>query len=111
MTNLSITANGVHSHLISDSGHNHGGVTGSMEALGYGTQTLSAAYWSQPSISSYYAKGAHSHSIPTGTTGITIQSGGLHTHRIDGQLDLTGSGQLFPTVSPYQTVHYIIYAD
>ncbi|CAF4104368.1 unnamed protein product, partial [Didymodactylos carnosus] len=34
-----------------------------------------------------------------------------HTHGINGESDLAGSGQAFPTISPYQTVHYIIYTE
>jgi microcystin-dependent protein len=99
---LEILYSGEHSHTYVDPGHNHGGSTGTarfntggsgMYSSGSGTDT-----------------GVHSHTIPTGTTGITINSDGNHTHSLQGLTDAQGLSQPIDMMPPYQTIHYIIRA-
>ncbi|CAF4684730.1 unnamed protein product, partial [Rotaria magnacalcarata] len=99
---------GSHSHSIYDPGHDHGGTT-----YGSGQFTISKrailTEWKDVSEDNILGQGSHTHGIRSDATGITINSNGLHTHHIYGESAATGSGQAFPTISPYQTVHYIIY--
>jgi hypothetical protein len=54
--------------------------------------------------------GTHTHSIPTGTTDITIESDGNHTHSLQGFTGSQGSSQPMDMMPPYQTIYYIIRA-
>lgn len=92
--------NGIHSHSINDPGHNHGGQTGSA-AMKSGGSGMSGGGSGSDS-------GTHQHNINSGTTSITIQNNGGHTHTITGSTGSAGSGQSFNIMPPYQTVHYII---
>ncbi|CAF3372725.1 unnamed protein product [Rotaria socialis] len=53
----------------------------------------------------------HSHIIPRGYTGITVQSAGDHTHTVHGETGSFGNAEAFTVMPPYQTINYIIYAD
>ncbi|CAF2969176.1 unnamed protein product, partial [Rotaria sp. Silwood2] len=94
---------GGHTHSISDPGHNHGGNTGS-SSMGSGSYRISGSSGSGSDTSTHY------HTIPVGTTGITIQYNGDHTHTISGSTGSQGQGQSIDKMPPYQTVHYIIRA-
>lgn len=98
---LELLYNGAHTHTYSDPGHNHGGTTGTAPMTG-GSYSM----WSGGGSGNDY--GAHSHSIPNGPTGITIQSSGNHTHVLQGLTSSQGLNQSFSIIPPYQTVHYII---
>lgn len=93
-------SDGVHTHSVSDPGHNHGGSTGNAF---HGPGGSSFAIFGGSS------EGAtHTHSIPTGTTGVSIISNGLHTHTISGSTTSTGSGQPIDTSPPFTTMHHLI---
>jgi microcystin-dependent protein len=94
---------GAHIHAITDPGHNHGGSTGSGPFSG-------GSFSMNPSGGFGNDGGSHSHTIPSGTTGISIQSAGSHIHTIQGSTGVQGSSQPIDTMPPYQTVHYIIRA-
>lgn len=93
--------NGSHTHSINDPGHNHGGSTGS-GPMTSGSLRISVTAGSGSDV------GNHAHSIPTGLTGITMESSQGHTHTITGFTGVQGGGQAFDKMPPYQTVHYII---
>ncbi len=100
---LATASNGAHIHAITDPGHNHGGSTGTA-AFGSGSLTMTITGGTGSDT------GTHSHTINYGTTGISIQSDGNHTHMINGSTGAQGSNQAFSMMPPYQTVHYIIRA-
>ncbi|CAF1389311.1 unnamed protein product [Didymodactylos carnosus] len=106
---FSAAADGVHSHSINDPGHSHGS-TGEGGQFGASKEAI-LTDWKNFPEAKYIGKGTHSHYINYGTTRISVNSNGQHTHGINGESDLAGSGQAFPTISPYQTVHYIIYTE
>jgi hypothetical protein len=66
-----------YTHLTTDPGHDHGGLTdtGPFSSGSFGVISFGG---------SGNDGGTHSHSIPAGTTGITIQTSGSHTHTISG---------------------------
>ncbi|CAF2724495.1 unnamed protein product [Rotaria sp. Silwood2] len=68
----------------------------------------SQSWWTNWRRSYGYAR--HTHSIPSGTTGIRIDAVGDHTHVLTGDTGSVGNNQQFDTISLYQTVHYIIYS-
>lgn len=92
---------GAHSHGYSDPGHNHGGSTGS-SAYSSGTFAMMA------SGGAGNDNGAHSHSISTDYTYISILSAGDHTHTVQGSTGAAGGNQPFDMRPPYQSIHYII---
>ncbi|CAF1522959.1 unnamed protein product [Adineta steineri] len=94
---------GVHTHAIVDPGHNHGGSTGTGPFSGGSYSMINGGGAGNDG-------GAHSHSIPAGATGVTMQSDGNHNHTIQGSTDTEGSSQAMDKMPPYQTVHYIIRA-
>ncbi|CAF1168569.1 unnamed protein product [Adineta steineri] len=94
---------GVHTHAIVDPGHNHGGSTGAGPFSG-------GSFSMNNGGGAGNDGGAHSHSIPAGATGVTMQSDGNHNHTIQGSTDTQGSSQAMDKMPPYQTVHYIIRA-
>ncbi|UJR32606.1 hypothetical protein I4U23_020066 [Adineta vaga] len=100
---LTTNASGVHTHSYVDPGHNHGGSTGSGPFSGGSFSMIGTG-------GSGNDGGAHTHTIPASTTGITIQSDGSHTHPIQGSTGSQGSSQPIDTMPPYRTVHYIIRA-
>ncbi|CAF1030392.1 unnamed protein product [Rotaria magnacalcarata] len=95
--------NGAHTHAYTDPGHSHTGATTSVliPTYGYGTPWTGGFGFTMTS---------HVHGIYTDFTGITIQSGGSHTHTISGSTGSQGQGQPMNIMPPYQTVHYIIRA-
>ena len=99
---LAIGANGGHTHSITDVGHNHGGSTGA------GWHSSGGAWLASGGSFVAYGTASVSHSIPTGTTGISINSVAAHAHSINGLTGVQGGGQAFDKMPPYQTVHYII---
>lgn len=101
---LQILPSGQHTHSYDDPGHNHGGSTGS-GPYAYGTFAF-AGFGGMGND-----HGSHFHTIPTGTTGITIQSNGNHTHILQGITDSEGTSQPMDMMPPYQTIHYIIRAS
>ncbi len=100
---LQILASGQHTHTYIDPGHNHGGVTSSA-AFSSGPYSMNSAGGAGND------NGFHSHTIPTGTTGITIQASGSHTHLLQGSTGVVGGNQPIDTMPPYQTINYIIRA-
>ena len=102
---LQILANGTHTHGVTDPGHDHGGNTDF-------TVAGNSYYNVYPYASGYFVPqyGYHQHSIPTGFTGITIQSSGSHTHGLQGITGFNGSNEAIDMMPPYQTIHYIIRA-
>ena len=95
-----LTRTGDHTHNYTDPGHNHGTSTG--EAF-----VNNGQYWLD-----YHGGGAglgqHSHSIPVGTTGITVQSSGEHSHALQGSSGSIGKGKAFSLLPPFQTIDFII---
>ncbi|CAF5094052.1 unnamed protein product [Rotaria sp. Silwood1] len=101
---LSTSSSGAHLHSIYDPGHDHGGKTGNSGPVGTGS-------WGMPPKGYGSDQSFHSHTIPMGKTGITINSAGSHDHMVNiGQTGSVGLGQKFSLMQPYQTVNYIIYA-
>lgn len=100
---LYLSSAGAHQHSISDPGHNHGGSTGSTGPMGSGP-------WGMRGGGHGSDQSSHTHSIRTDYTKIQIQTAGSHTHTIYGETGLSGNGEAFSIVQPYQAVHYIIYA-
>ncbi|CAF3659865.1 unnamed protein product [Adineta steineri] len=100
---FSVASSGTHSHSISDPGHNHGGSTGGAPQ-GLGT-------WGEYKNGNGDNNRQHAHSINTDWTRITINANGAHIHDFEGETGSVGVGQNFDTISPYQTVNYIIYTD
>ena len=101
---LQIVPSGQHTHNYSDPGHNHGGRTG--------TESFSGGSFSMVNNGSGKGNdnGGHSHTIPNGTTGITIQPTENHTHILQGFTGSEGGNQPIDMMPPYQTIHYIIRA-
>ncbi|CAF4672694.1 unnamed protein product, partial [Rotaria sp. Silwood2] len=95
-----LTRAGQHTHNYTDPGHNHGGSTG--EAF-----VSNGQYWLD-----YHGGGAglgqHTHSIPVGKTGITIQSNGEHSHALRGSSGAIGKGKAFSLIPPFQIIDFII---
>lgn len=100
---LTTLASGTHAHLINDPGHNHGGSTGAASYSGGSYAMLSSGGTGNDN-------GAHTHTISTDYTGITIQSDGSHTHTVQGSTGAVGSNQPVDIMPPYQTTCYIIRA-
>ncbi|CAF1681145.1 unnamed protein product [Adineta ricciae] len=94
---------GDHTHSIYDPGHNHGGSTGSAP-MGTGP-------WGMRGNGHGSDQNSHTHTIYTGQTNIIINSAGAHNHMIRGNTSSVGNGGSFSLLQPYQSIHYIIYAD
>ncbi|CAF1380988.1 unnamed protein product [Adineta ricciae] len=94
---------GDHTHSIYDPGHNHGGSTGSAP-MGTGP-------WGMRGGGHGSDQNSHTHTIYTGQTNIRINSAGAHNHMIHGNTSSVGNGDSFSLLQPYQSIHYIIYAD
>ncbi|CAF1561144.1 unnamed protein product, partial [Adineta ricciae] len=102
---ISMSSTGGHYHTINDPGHNHGGSTGASGFLnGNGRWHAGKDGWR-------IAEGTHSHSIPTGRTGISVNYAGDHSHTLSGYTGPVGNGEQFSIMQPYQTMNYIIYTD
>ncbi|CAF1286909.1 unnamed protein product [Didymodactylos carnosus] len=102
---LTALTSGSHTHSVNDPGHNHGGLTDSAGFLS------SNGNWYIANTGASIGVGTHQHTIPTGRTYISINSAGDHGHSINGQTGVTGGGKEFSLLPPFQTVHYIIYAN
>ncbi|UJR24288.1 hypothetical protein I4U23_027255 [Adineta vaga] len=94
---------GSHAHPINDTGHNHGGSTDTRPGGGggYNLKVNGGGNFNDQT--------SHVHTIPTGRTGISILTGGIHNHTINGLTDYVGGGKSFSIMPPYQTVDFIIY--
>lgn len=99
---LQALTSGVHTHTYSDPGHNHGGSTGDAR-FSNGNSLMTSS--SNGTASEF---GNHQHTISTDFTNITIHTSGAHTHSITGAGSVTGGGQPFSIMPPYQTIHFII---
>jgi microcystin-dependent protein len=103
---IKVQSGGSHSHAVVDSGHNHGGKTGTApvsyynSGMGYSATVVNG--WS-------VSTNVHEHTIRMGTTGISLTADGVHTHQLQGTTDSAGSGAPFPILQPYQTMNYMIY--
>jgi microcystin-dependent protein len=95
---------GDHSHTVNDPGHNHGGKTGPGD-MGFGS-------WPFAGLSGGHGNdwATHTHSIPVGQTGITLQNNGGHKHALSGATDAVGGNNAIPLLQPFQAVNYIICA-
>jgi microcystin-dependent protein len=88
--NGTTTSNGIHTHTITDPGHNHS-LPQSLTALtGVGPNDD----WTQGSGTN----------TGTSTTGITVDNAGAHTHNMGS----TGGGQSHNNLQPYLVLNYII---
>jgi len=98
-----LNASGEHNHTVDDPGHNHGGSTGSatVTVIGSTGNVGWGSDWDRYSTS-------HSHTIPNGTTGITLKTSGSHTHSLQGNTSFEGQSQAIDMMPPYQIIHYII---
>jgi microcystin-dependent protein len=99
---LTTQSSGSHMHSYNDPGHNHGGKTGS--------GPMSQGGWGLYKGGGAHDGSTHAHVIPSGKTGITIDTSGIHTHSLSGASGLIGSSQPFSIMPPFQTVDYIIFA-
>lgn len=88
---LAVASAGAHTHGINDPGHSHS------TPAGYG----SSGPQEQISIDSGYQT---NRGVSTSTTGISIQSGGAHTHSITGSIDSAGSSGANANLQPYLVV-------
>ena len=79
-------ANGIHTHGYHDPRHNHGENTG--ESL---TRFIGFAWDMTCGKDHLSDHERHSHTIPIGHTGITIHSGGHHSHDISGSTASTSN--------------------
>lgn len=91
---------GAHSHSVSDSGHSHtySAATGSANEFGTGLTGTSGL----STTTSQYTGAA--------VTGISIVSGGAHTHTITATAGNTGSGSSHENRPPYFALAYIMKA-
>jgi hypothetical protein len=53
----------------------------------------------------------HSHTIPMGQTGITINPSGLHSYDVSGSTASTGNGNAFNIMPPSQTMVFLILSE
>lgn len=82
---------GAHTHGISDPGHSH---------FAYQTTAAGGSGANAPTNQ----VGANPQPTSTSTTGITINSGGAHTHTVSGTSDSTGSSGTNANLQPYVVV-------
>lgn len=99
---LNLSFAGEHQHVITDPGHDHGGETGE-GPNGKGEWGLFLNGVGSDRV-------GHRHTIPRGTTGITMASAGNHNHYIDGETGTAGDNEEFEVIPPFQTANYIIYS-
>ena len=91
LTAASAASGGAHTHTVTDPGHFHSnGAT-------YGYNMGYASGGSSQAVGSFTNTG-------TKTTGITIDSGGAHTHTLSGSTDSTGSSGTNANLPPYIVV-------
>lgn len=93
-----VDSSGAHTHGITDPGHTHTQTTinddfnnSGANPPGFSADSAGSRTWSN---------------ISTNTTGITVNSGGAHTHTFT--TNTTGSGDAIPNMSPYIVIPYII---
>lgn len=93
---------GAHTHSVSDPGHSH---HLSYYSAGDGGDGGGAA-----SGNDSYNNSGNSQNLGTNsaTTGISINSGGAHTHTVSGTTGSNGSGSAVSTVPPYYALCYIM---
>ena len=97
---------GQHRHSIYDPGHNHGGATSTYAVPSsspnnygeYNAQTSGYRQWQALTIEPSF-------------TQISLYADGDHTHQLTGYSGAAGQDQSFSILPPFQTFHYIIYAD
>ena len=89
--NLAVASSGAHTHGVNDPGHSHS------TPAGYG----SSGPQEQVSIDSGYQT---NRGVSNSTTGISIQSGGAHTHGLTGSIDAAGASGTNANLQPYLVV-------
>ncbi|CAF2660240.1 unnamed protein product [Rotaria sp. Silwood2] len=100
---LNTASAGIHSHAISDRGHNHGGQIDERRggAGGWNLKGNGAGPFDDWAV--------HTYTIPMGTTEIWLSADGSHSHLIDDSISSTGTGEPLSIIPPYQSIHYIIF--
>jgi microcystin-dependent protein len=94
-------ADGAHAHSINDPGHSHS-VSGTLQtAAGLNTVTDLDDSANEPDVTQTISTTSSS-----STTGISVNSGGAHSHAFTTAP--TGGGQAFSIMNPYVVVNYII---
>lgn len=93
---------GAHTHSITDPGHDHYGL---YYSAGDGGDNGGPATGNDSFNNSGNSQNL---GTTTDTTGISINSGGAHTHSISGTTGSSGSGSAFDTVPPYYALCYIM---
>jgi microcystin-dependent protein len=106
---LTVISAGAHTHGVTDPGHDHGGKTG-MGGTPHASHPQNYGLWSTAS-GKYSQVSQHDHQIPIDYTRLSIQSGGLHSHTLQGDTGAVGTGQSFSIMPPYQAISYIIYTE
>jgi len=91
---LAAASAGAHTHGITDPGHSH---SGSLFRAG-------ASFILQSVAGALHAQG----NTNSATTGITVNSGGAHTHDVTGSTGATGSGSAHENRPPYYALAYIM---
>ncbi|MBL7736831.1 MAG: tail fiber protein [Chitinophagaceae bacterium] len=91
----STNSSGAHTHSITDPGHSH-----SLTSMASGTGN----YIDHDVSGSSNSSQSYPSSIGASTTGISIKSGGSHSHTISSQ----GGGQAHNNMQPFLTLNYII---
>lgn len=97
---------GQHTHNIYDPGHNHGGSTST-----YAVPSASSNNYGEHNSQTTGYRQWQAFNIPTSVTQISLEFNGNHTHQLTGYSGAAGQGQSFSILPPFQTFHYIIYAD
>ncbi len=97
---------GQHTHNIYDPGHNHGGSTST-----YAVPSTSSNNYGEHNAQTTGYRQWQAFAISTSLTQISLESNGNHTHQLTGYSGAAGQGQSFSILPPFQTFHYIIYAD
>lgn len=93
LTSVTAASAGAHTHGITDPGHNHLVFENGYSQGDYGGPSGYAG-----------GIGGSSKSTNSSTTGITINSGGAHTHSLSGNTDSTGSSGANANLQPYLVV-------
>jgi collagen type VII alpha len=92
-------SNGAHTHSITDPGHTHNQINGFDDLNNSNTVGQAGPGDGNSNI-------VTGHATTSSTTGITINSGGAHTHTFT--TNTTGSGTAFSVMNPYLSLYYII---
>lgn len=91
---------GTHTHNITDPGHTHS-VSGTLQTTSNNTVASLDNSFGEPDVSTTVTT-----TSSASTTGISISSGGAHTHVFE--TNSTGGGEAFNIMNPYLVVNYII---